>query len=150
MKKPHFEREALPASWPALEQRLRTAELVAPRPGFAGRWLAQAAARPPAYRPGVWAWLGLAGGAALSLALLAVLVAGWLPLAQLPVGSLLANLVLFLSELAVALGVLVTTLSKILGEIPLTLWLMACTSALAGLLLLALTVDKVKVFKETK
>jgi hypothetical protein len=58
--------------------------------------------------------------------------------------------VLFLSELAVALGVLVLTLSKILGEIPLTLWLLACTSALAGLLLLALAVDKVKVFKETK
>lgn len=152
MKKPRSNpmSEALPASWLAVEERLQSAEMVGPRAGFAGRWLARAAAAAPEYRPGRLAWLGLAAGAVLSFSLLAVLVSFWLPLVELPVGSLLANSVLFASNVAVALRVLLTTLSNILSEIPLTVWLMVSTSALAGLMLLAMIVDKVKVFKETK
>lgn len=151
MKKPQSNpmSDALPASWLAVEERLQSAEMVGPRAGFAGRWLARAAAAPQ-YRPGALAWLGLAGGALLSFSLLAVLVSFWLPLVELPVGSMLANSVLFVSNVSVALRVVLTTLSNLLSEIPLTVWLMVSTSALAGLLLLAMTVDKVKVFKETK
>lgn len=114
MKKPRFDTESLPAGWPALEQRLRSAEMVAPRAGFAGRWLARAAGmpaayKPAAYKPGALAWLGLAGGAVLSLSLLAALVSLWLPLAQLQPGALLTEVVRFATDLAITLRVLLTT-----------------------------------------
>ncbi|MCW5873784.1 MAG: hypothetical protein KIS88_03980 [Anaerolineales bacterium] len=150
MKKPHFDSESLPAGWPALEQRLRSAEMVAPRAGFARRWLARAAGMPAAYKPGVLAWLGLAGGAVLSLSLLAALVSLWLPLAQLQPGALLTEVVRFTTDLAITLRVLLTTLSSILSEIPPSLWLLTSTSALAGLFLAAMAVDKVNVLKEKR
>lgn len=155
MKKPRFDTESLPAGWPALEQRLRSAEMVAPRAGFAGRWLARAASMPAAYKPGAYkpgalAWLGLAGGAVLSLSLLAALVSLWLPLAQLQPGALLTEVVRFATDLAITLRVLLTTLSSIVSEIPLSLWLLTSTSALAGLFLAAMAVDKVNVLKENR
>lgn len=150
MKKPQPNSEALPASWLAVEAQLRSAEMLAPRSGFAGRWLARAAGQPAAYKPGKLAWLGLAGGAVLSASLLGALLAVWLPLLQLQPGAWLAELVRFASLAAVTLRVLLTTISNLFSDIPLAAWLVASTTALAGLLLLAVTVDKVKVFKETK
>jgi len=85
-----------------------------------------------------------------SAGLLAVLLALWLPLAQLPVGSLLAGWVRYVSSLAVATRVLLTTISSVLSEIPSAVWLLASTSALAALLLLAMAVDTLKLSKETK
>lgn len=150
MKKPQPKTQALPASWPTLEARLRSAEMVAPRSGFSRRWLARATGVEPAYTPGRLAWLGLAAGAVASAGLLAVLLALWLPLAQLPVGSLLAGWVRYVSSLAVATRVLLTTISSVLSEIPSAVWLLASTSALAALLLLAMAVDTLKLSKETK
>lgn len=153
MKKPQPKTQSLPASWPELEERLRSAEMVAPRSGFSRRWLVRATGATgaePAYTPGRLAWLGLAAGAVVSAGLLAALVALWLPLAQLPVGSLLADAVSYVSSLAVATRVLLTTLSGVLSEIPSAVWLVVCTSALAALFLLAMAVDTLKLFKETK
>lgn len=153
MKKQHFPMDdALPENWPALEQRLRAAELRGPRPGFSGRWLARLASQPAplAATPRQVAAM-LAAGGLLSLALLALLWSLVQPgLPQVQLGGLLAELVSWLSTLAVTTRVLLTTLSNILSEIPLAAWLLLSTSALVGLLLLAMTLEHMQLMKENQ
>lgn len=155
MSKPPYETETLPPSWAALEERLRSAEMVAPRAGFARRWQARwraAGAVTPQVSRAQAAGL-LAASALLTLALfvllLALLLALLPPLGELQPGGLLADVVGYLSALAVASRVLVTTLSNFLAEVPSVVWIVMNTSALAALVLTVLLLDRT-MRKETK
>lgn len=151
MNKPPYETETLPPSWAALEERLRSAEMVAPRAGFARRWQARwraAGAVTPQVSRAQAAGL-LAASALLTLALFVLLLALLPPLGELQPGGLLADGVRYLSALAVASRVLVTTLSNFLAEVPSVVWIVMNTSALAALVLTVLLLDRT-MRKETK
>jgi len=151
MNKPPYETETLPPSWAALEERLRSAEMVAPRAGFARRWQARwraAGAVTPQVSRAQAAGL-LAASALLTLALFVLLLALLPPLGELQPGGLLADAVGYLSALAVASRVLVTTLSNFLAEVPSVVWIVMNTSALAALVLTVLLLDRT-MRKETK
>ncbi|UYN91452.1 MAG: hypothetical protein KIT70_08825 [Anaerolineales bacterium] len=151
MNKPPYETETLPPSWAALEERLRSAEMVAPRAGFARRWQARwraAGAVMPQVSRAQAAGL-LAASALLTLALFVLLLALLPPLGELQPGGLLADGVRYLSALAVASRVLVTTLSNFLAEVPSVVWIVMNTSALAALVLTVLLLDRT-MRKETK
>lgn len=151
MNKPPYETETLPPSWAALEERLRSAEMVAPRAGFARRWQARwraAGAVTPQVSRAQAAGL-LAASALLTLALFVLLLALLPPLGELQPGGVLADAVGYLSALAVASRVLVTTLSNFLAEVPSVVWIVMNTSALAALVLTVLLLDRT-MRKETK
>ncbi len=151
MNKPPYETETLPPSWAALEERLRSAEMVAPRAGFArrwqARWRADGALTPQVSRAQAAGLL--AASALLTFALFVLLLALLPPLGELQPGGLLADAVGYLSALAVASRVLVTTLSNFLAEVPSVVWIVMNTSALAALVLTVLLLDRT-MRKETK
>ncbi|MCL4258575.1 MAG: hypothetical protein KJZ53_08620 [Anaerolineales bacterium] len=152
MSKPPYETETLPPSWAALEERLRSAEMVAPRAGFARRWQARwraAGAEAPQVSRAQAAWL-LAASGLLTLALFVLLLALLPPLGELQPDHLLADVVRSLSTLAVASRVLVNTLNSLLAQIPSAVWIVMNTSALAALVLTVLLLDRRNVGKETK
>ncbi|QYK50144.1 MAG: hypothetical protein KF701_07030 [Anaerolineales bacterium] len=150
MNKPPYETETLPPSWAALEERLRSAEMVAPRAGFARRWQARwrAAGAPQVSRAQAAGLLAASG--LLTLALFVLLLALLPPLGELQPDHLLADVVRSLSTLAVASRVLVNTLNSLLAQIPSAVWIVMNTSALAALVLTVLLLDRRNVGKETK
>ncbi|UYN89692.1 MAG: hypothetical protein KIT08_00270 [Anaerolineales bacterium] len=152
MNKPLHKTETMPPGWAALEERLRSAEMVAPRAGFARRWQARwraAGAETPQVSRAQAAGL-LAASGLLTLALFVLLLALLPPLDALQPGGLLADALRYLSVLGVASRVLVTTLSSFLAQVPNVVWIVMNTSALAALVLTVLLLDRKHVRKETK
>lgn len=117
----------LAQAWPQMERRLRAADLVEPRPGFADRWQArwQADLRQRAYRRQAGLALGFSlGGAAALLALLTALAWPWLQAPELLVWAWGSQL-LALYGLAGQVGLLAAQLARP-AALPLALWAFLC------------------------
>jgi hypothetical protein len=137
------EDQHLQPAWLALEQRLRAAEMVGPRPGFSQRWLARYKAQPVTQSRTVL--LAFANCAA-TLALFALLLPGLQPYIAQP-GSLLASVAEWVTNLWAAALIVLKSFASVASVVPAAAWLVIGSSLLSILMLLALLFSKMNWIK---
>lgn len=134
------EDQHLEPAWQALEQRMRSAELMKPRAGFSRRWLARYNAR-PVEEPRMRALLLAAANGLAALLLFALLLPALQPWIAQP-GSVLAGAAEWVTKVWAAVAVVVKAFNSVAEVIPTSAWLAISTSALALLLVMALLFDR--------
>jgi hypothetical protein len=136
-----FEDQHLEPAWQALEQRMRSAELVKPRAGFSRRWLARYNAQPSEDQRNRSLLLGFANAGA-TLILFAMLLPSLSPWLSQP-GSVLAGVADWVFKLTATVLAVVRTFESVASVIPAAAWLVIGSSSLALLLVSALLFSKV-------